>query len=193
MDATPDWRIATFASCSCFAPAFLADLRARRQHLRSAPGLSVGPSSSRCCRAKALTGSAMANTAGGCPAPGPAAISWVSPMPAAVSGVGRAGSFRMNWSIRCLPISGSCPACDCNRMRLPWLSKGCARRFPVVAAHRLVAVPSPARHAETRGLGVGNGGCSLRNEHIGVLHAGDTMHSRPPTPAPATLHAPFSA
>ncbi len=94
---------------------------------------------------------------------------------------------------RCLPISGSCPACDCNRMRLPWLSKGCARRFPVVAAHRLVAVPSPARHAETRGLGVGNAGCSLRNEHIGVLHAGDTMHSRPPTPAPATLHAPFSA
>lgn len=85
----------------------------------------------------------------GCPAPGPAATYWALPMPAAGSGVGRAGSFRMNWSIRCLPISGSCPAGDCGRMRLPWLSKRCVRRSPVIAPPRLVAVPSPAKQDET--------------------------------------------
>ena len=100
-------------------------------------------------QAKALMGSATASSAGTCPALAPAPISRALPMPATASGVAKAGFFRMSWSTVCLPISGSCPASDCSRMRLHWLPKRCGPHFPVVVARHGVAVPSPAKTNRT--------------------------------------------
>lgn len=141
-------RAAACVGSSHWASAPWLDPPSPEQRNRHAPGLSVEPNSSPCCRAKALMGSATASSAGTCPALAPAPISRALPMPATASGVAKAGFFRMSWSTVCPPISGSCPASDCSRMRLHWLPKGCGRHFPVAAAHHVVAVPSPAKTNE---------------------------------------------
>lgn len=149
MDITNPRRAASRVGSSHLASAPWQDPPSPEQRNRHAPGLSVEPNSSACCRAKALMGSATASSAGTCPALAPAPISRALPMPATASGVAKAGFFRMSWSTVCLPISGSCPASDCSRMRLHWLPKRCGPHFPVVVARHGVAVPSPAKTNRT--------------------------------------------
>ncbi len=132
-----------------------------------------------------MTGSATVNSAGSCPALAPAAISWASPMPAADSGAGRARSFRMNWSTMCLPSPATAPraiAAGC-------VATGCRRAAHGVSLWSRHTTwqqwPSPAmtNGSTPRPLG----------DDADVLHPRDTVHSRPPTFALATLHVPSTA
>lgn len=188
MDITNPRRAASRVGSSHLASAPWQDPPSPEQRNRHAPGLSVEPNSSPCCRAKALMASATASSAGTCPALAPAPTSRALPMPATASGVAKAGFFRMSWSTVCLPISGSCPASDCSRMRLHWLPKRCGPHFPVVVARRGVAVPSPAKTNRT-----GRARRVTTRDDANVLHPRDTVHSRPPTPALSTLHVPSTA